>query len=146
MIDPRPVTPWFPHRLADHGDRVALAWFTAEGDRPRAMVAFSQDAGRTFGAPVRVDEAQTLGRVDAVILDDGRAVVSWLEFKPGASEFRGRIVSPDGTREPSFQITTSTADRQSGYPRMVRAGRELVFAWTSPRPTPQVKTAVVPLQ
>jgi acyl-CoA synthetase (AMP-forming)/AMP-acid ligase II len=24
MIDPRPVTPWFPHRLADHGDRVAL--------------------------------------------------------------------------------------------------------------------------
>ena len=69
---------------------------------PRAMVAFSSDGGKTFGKPVRVDDAQTLGRVDAVMLEDGRAVVSWLEFMPGASEFRARIVSPDGTREPAF--------------------------------------------
>lgn len=131
--------------LTAQGDRVALAWFTAEGDTPRAMVAFSNDGGKTFGKPVRVDEAQTLGRVDAVMLEDGRAIVSWLEFMPGASEFRGRIVSPDGTREPAFKITASTADRQSGYPRMVRSGRELIFAWTSPRPSPQVKTAVVSL-
>jgi hypothetical protein len=131
--------------LTAAGDRVALAWFTAEGDTPRAMVAFSRDGGKTFGKPVRVDEAQTLGRVDAVMLEDGRAVVSWLEFMPGASEFRARIVSPDGTREPSFRITASSADRQAGYPRMVRAGKELIFAWTSTRPTPQVKTAVVRL-
>jgi hypothetical protein len=131
--------------LAAAGDRVALAWFTAQADTPRAMVAFSSDGGQTFGPPVRVDDAQTLGRVDAVMLDDGRAVVSWLEFQPGASEFRARVVSPDGTREPAFRITTSTADRQSGYPRMVRAGKDLVFAWTSPRPTAQVKTAVVRL-
>jgi hypothetical protein len=127
------------------GDRVALAWFTAQADTPRAMVAFSSDGGKTFGKPVRVDDAQTLGRVDAVMLEDGRAVVSWLEFMPGASEFRARIVSPDGTREPAFRITASTADRQAGYPRMVRQGKELFFAWTSPRPTPQVKTAVVRL-
>ena len=127
------------------GDKVALAWFTAEGDTPRAMVAFSSDGGKTFGNPVRVDDTQTLGRVDAVMLDDGRAVVSWLEFMPGASEFRARIVSPDGAREPSFRVTASTADRQAGYPRMVRAGSELIFAWTSARPAPQVKTAAVRL-
>jgi hypothetical protein len=131
--------------LTAAGDRVALAWFTAEGDTPRAMVAFSSNGGKTFGTPVRVDEAQTLGRVDAVMLDDGRAVVSWLEFVPGASEFRARIVSPDGTREPAFRVTASTADRQAGYPRMVRHGKELIFAWTSTRPAPQVKTAIVRL-
>jgi hypothetical protein len=131
--------------LAAVGDRVALAWFTAQGDTPRAMVAFSNDGGKTFGQPVRVDDAQTLGRVDAVMLDDGRAVVSWLEFMPGASEFRARIVSPDGTREPAFRVTASTADRQAGYPRMVRAGKELIFAWTATRPTPHVKTAAVRL-
>jgi hypothetical protein len=109
------------------------------------MVAFSNDGGKTFGQPVRVDDAQTLGRVDAVMLDDGRAVVSWLEFMPGASEFRARIVSPDGTREPAFRVTASTADRQAGYPRMVRAGKELIFAWTATRPTPHVKTAAVRL-
>ncbi len=62
------------------GDRVALAWFTAEGDSPRALLAFSTDGGRSFGAPIRVDEEQTLGRVDVAMLPDGRAVVSWLEF------------------------------------------------------------------
>lgn len=129
--------------LAAAGDRVALAWFTAQGDTPRAMVAFSRDGGRSFGTPVRVDEAQTLGRVDVVMLDDGRAVVSWLEFVPGASEFRARIVSPDGTRQPAFRVTASTADRQAGHPRMVRAGDELIFAWTSTQPKPQVKSAAV---
>jgi hypothetical protein len=124
---------------------VALAWFTAEGDTPRAMVAFSSDGGVTFGKPIRVDDAKTLGRVDAVMLEDGRAVVSWLEFMPGASEFRARIVSPDGSREPAIRITASTADRQAGYPRMVRAGQDLIFAWTSTRPTPQVKTAAIRL-
>jgi hypothetical protein len=131
--------------LAAHGDHVALAWFTGVGDTPRVFVSFSKDGGRTFGRPVQVSDAQTLGRVDVVMLDDGRAVVSWLEFLPGASECRARIVAPDGTREPSFIITTSTADRQAGYPRMVRSGKELVFAWTATRPTPQVKTAVVAL-
>jgi hypothetical protein len=131
--------------LAAAGDRVALAWFTAEGDRPRVQVAFSSDAGKTFGDPIRVDETQTLGRVDAVMLDDGRAVVTWLEFSPGGSEFRARIVSPDGTRAPYMTVAPSTSDRQSGYPRMVRAGKHLIFAWTATRPTPQVKSAIVTL-
>jgi len=132
--------------LAAAGDRVVLAWFTAEGDSPRVLAAFSSDGGKTFGKPVRIDDVSTLGRVDAVMLDDGRAVVSWLEFMPGASEFRARVVTADGARGPHFTITGSTADRQAGYPRMVRSGKELIFAWTSPRPTPQVKTAAVTLR
>lgn len=131
--------------LAAIGDRVALAWFTAQGDVPRAMLAFSTDGGKSFGKPVRLDDVQTLGRVDVVMLDDGRAVASWLEFIPGGSEFRARIVAPNGTRGPHFTVTTSSADRQSGYPRMVRTGNELIFAWTATRPTPQVKTAALTL-
>lgn len=132
--------------LAAVGDRVALAWFTAQGDSPRALLAFSMDGGKTFGKPVRVDESQTLGRVDVVMLDDGRAVASWLEFAPEGSEFRARIVSPDGTRAPYFTIARSTSDRQSGYPRMVRTGNDLIFAWTATRPIPQVKTALLTLR
>lgn len=131
--------------LAAAGDRVALAWFTAEGDAPRAMLAFSADGGVSFGAPVRVDDVQTLGRVDVVMLPDGRAVASWLEFAPGGSEFRARVVSADGSRQPSFVVAASSSDRQSGYPRMALAGSELVFAWTATRPAPHVKTAVMAL-
>jgi hypothetical protein len=127
--------------LAAAGDRVALAWFTAEADAPRAMVAFSIDGGQTFGRPIRADEAQTLGRVDVEMLDNGSALVSWLEFTANGSEFRVREVSPDGRRGPHVTITPASSDRQSGYPRMVRSGKDVIFAWTATRPALQVKTA-----
>jgi hypothetical protein len=128
--------------LAASGDRVALAWFTAEGDKPRAQVAFSMDAGKTFGSPIRVDEFRSLGRVDTVILDDGSAVVMWIEFLETGSELRARGVHPDGRREPFVTVTATSSDRQSGYARMVRSGNDLVFAWTATKPALHVKTAV----
>ncbi len=128
------------------GDRVALAWFTAEGDAPRALLAFSTDGGRSFGAPIRVDEEQALGRVDVTLLPDGRAIVLWLEFLQQGSELRARIIAPNGQRSSHFTIAASSAERQSGYARMVRSGSDLVFAWTSTRPTHQVKTAVLTVQ
>jgi len=131
--------------LAASGDRVALAWFTAQGDQPRTSVAFSSDAGKTWSAPVRVDEARSLGRVDAVMLDNGSAVVMWMEHLDSGSELRARVVHPNGTREPFLTITSMTADRQSGYARMARSGTELVFAWVATKPTIQVKTAVARL-
>jgi hypothetical protein len=132
--------------LAASGDRVALAWFTAEGDRPRVLVAFSEDAGRTWGPPVRVDEARSLGRVDTVMLDDGSAVVMWMEHLDAGSELRARVVQPGGTRGPFITVSTMTADRQSGYARMVRVRDELVFAWVSTRPSLHVKTGVAALR
>jgi hypothetical protein len=128
--------------LAASGDHVALAWFTAAGDAPRVNVAFSDDGGRMWGAPVRVDEAKSLGRVDTVLLDDGRAIVLWMEHLETGSELRARIVAPDGTRDPYITIATMAATRQSGYARMVRSGNDLIFAWVSNNPAAQVKTAV----
>jgi hypothetical protein len=128
--------------LAASGDHVALAWFTAEGDRPRVNVAFSDDGGTTWGGPIRVDEVKSLGRVDTVLLDDGRAVVLWMEHLDRGSELRARIVASNGTREPHVTIASMAANRQSGYARMVRSGNDLVFAWVSNNPTSQVKTAV----
>jgi hypothetical protein len=132
--------------LAASGDRVALAWFTAQGDQPRVQVAFSNDAGKTWGPPVRVDEARSLGRVDSILLDNGSAVVMWMEHLDTGSELRARVVHPNGTREPFMTVSSMTADRQSGHARMVRSGNELVFAWVATRPTMQVKTAVAPLR
>lgn len=127
--------------LAAEGSHVALAWFTAEGNRPRVQVAFSSDSGATFGAPVRVDDVTTLGRVDVVMLAADRALVSWMEFSPGGSELRIREVARDGTRSASRTVTSMASDRASGYPRMVRAGDRVYFAWTVTRPTPTIALA-----
>ena len=136
-----PACPVNGPALASRGDRVAIAWFTAANGEGRVNVAFSSDAGATFSAPQRVDDGKPEGRVDIVMLEDGSAIVQWIErLEPGA-EVRMRRVANGGPAGPATRVATITSDRTSGYPRVVAAGRELVFAWTAK----QVKTAVAPL-
>jgi hypothetical protein len=115
--------------LSAAGDTVAIAWYTAPGQQPRALVAFSLDGGATWGAPIRVDDGMPLGRVDLELLGDGSALVSWLEAT-GAAEVRARRVHRDGVVEPSWMVAATSESRASGFPRMARAGGEIVFAWT----------------
>ena len=60
------------------GDRVAVAWFTAAGNEPRVLLAFSDDGGTTFEPPLQISEGFALGRVDVVLLEDGSAFALWV--------------------------------------------------------------------
>jgi hypothetical protein len=127
--------------LAADGKTVALAWFTAKGDEGHTFIAFSSDSGRTFGNPIRLDDASALGRVDSTLLADGSAIATWIEFADGKAQFRMRRVTASGERGPAITVTGLTANRASGYPRMARFGDELVFAWTESGTPSSVKTA-----
>jgi hypothetical protein len=129
--------------LAARGRDVALAWFAAPGDESRVQVAFSGDGGATFGRPVRVDDGKPAGRVDVVLLDDGDALVSWLESAGERGEVRVRRVRPDGARGPALVAAGSSTARSTGFPRMERAGTEVVIAWRDSAEPPHVHTAVV---
>ena len=132
--------------LGASGRDVAVAWFTVAEDLGHVFVAFSSDAGRTFGAPVRVDDVSALGRVDVELLPDGAAIVSWIEVADKRSEFRIRRVDRSGQRAPSTSVAGISANRSSGYPRMARRGNELVFAWTDTEAVgSRVRTATAPL-
>ena len=134
-----------PSVVAD-GERVAVAWFTGARDTARVNVAFSSDAGATFSAPVRVDDGNPVGRVDVEFDGNGRALVTWLErVGEAGAEVRLRSVSPDGVSSEPVVVASSAAARTSGFPRMVRSGNELVFAWTQPGDTARVRMAVAPL-
>jgi hypothetical protein len=126
--------------VAASGRRVAVAWFTGAGDTPRVKLAFSTDAGETFGAPITVDSGNPAGRVDVLLLDDGSALASWLEKLPGGGEVRVRRVRPDGQSEPPVTVSASGTARSNGFPQMARAGDSVVFAWTGSR----VLTAILP--
>lgn len=116
--------------------RVAVAWFTGANDSARVKVAFSNDGGATFGVPVRVDDGNPAGRVDVLLVEDGAAVVSWVENVGERAEVRVRRIRSGaelgGAREPAVTIAQSTASRSSGFPRMAAAGDEVFFAWTVP--------------
>ena len=129
--------------LSARGRDVALAWFTARNDEGRAFVAFSQDAGRSFGAPIRLDDAGALGRVDVELTPDGSAIASWIEFAQQRAQFRVRRVEPSGARSPSATVSSLAGTRASGYPRLGLSGDELVFAWTeNAQGASRVQTAV----
>jgi hypothetical protein len=84
--------------LSARGREVAIAWFTGKDEQGRAFVAFSHDTGRTFGPPIRLDDAGAQGRVDVELAADGSAVASWIEFADQPSQFRVRRVEPSGKR------------------------------------------------
>lgn len=113
--------------------RVAVAWYTAVDGRPQVKVAMSNDAGASFGAPVIVDDGKPAGRVDVLLLANGDTLVSWLEQLPDGGAVRVRRIDSDGTRHDAVTVTPAGTARSNGFPRMVRTGRTLIFAWTGPR-------------
>jgi hypothetical protein len=105
--------------------------------------SFSHDAGATFGAPVRLDEAGTLGHVGVALLSDGTAVASWVEFANRRAQFEIRRLDPAGSCGPAQVVSGIGAERTSGYPRIVRRADELLLAWTETHDGGStVKTAV----
>jgi len=119
--------------LAADGNRVAAAWFTAPDGTPRVQAAFSDDSGRRFGPPIAVDADAPTGRVDAVLLDDGTALVSWIGQDADGSALRVRHVRPDGTAGRPRTVATVSPSRSTGMPRMVRAGDRVYWAWVGER-------------
>ena len=129
--------------LSARGRTAAVAWFTAAGGTGHAYAAFSQDAGRTWDTPIRLDDGESLGQVDIELLDDGSAVATWMEFANERAQLRVRHVKPSRERSAAVVLAGQDAPRVSGYPRMVRDGRDLVFVWAeSMGGTQQVQAAI----
>ena len=110
---------------------VAVAWFTAANDVPKVKVAFSTDDGATFGEAVAIDQGAPTGRVDVLQLDDGSALVSWLEHTGlGEMLYLCRVTAREGCREPNV-LAVNRQGRTIGFPRMTLVGDAAYIAWTA---------------
>jgi hypothetical protein len=132
--------------VAGAGDRVGVAWYTAAGERPRVRLAVSEDGGRSFGPPIDVDDGAPAGRADLLFLDDGTALVSWIEGAGDNAGVRIRAVSPRSGAGPSATVAAASAERASGFPRMLATEAGVLFAWTDPGRAPRVRIALVTLE
>lgn len=128
--------------VAADGKRVAVAWFTGAANSSHVKIAFSQDAGATFSQSVQVDDGESVGRVDTVLLPDGSALVCWLSGNTDGGEIKVRRVRADGSLGPPAVIAKTDISRSSGFPRMARLGDEVHFAWTEFGKPSNVRTAV----
>jgi hypothetical protein len=116
--------------LSANGQAVVMSWFTVKNEQGQAYAAFSQDSGKTFASPIRIDDGGTLGRVDIEMLADGSALATWIEFADQRAQFRARRIERNGTRSAPITIAGIAGSRSSGYPRTAVANGEVVFAWT----------------
>lgn len=123
--------------LAASGRDVVAAWYTYADQRPAVRVAFSSDAGATFDRPIDVDAPHgaraPLGRVDVVLDRPGEALVSWIASERDDARLLVRRVARDRRRGAELVLATSTAARDSGFPRMEILGGDIVVAWTDVR-------------
>jgi hypothetical protein len=80
-------------KAAVMGNTLAVAWFTAVGDMASVKLSFSKDGGAHFEAPIPVQGSEAIGRVDALLLDQDTALVSWMESNNGKAQVMAATVN-----------------------------------------------------
>ena len=114
------------------GDHAALVWFTGAGGVPAVKMAFSDDRGASFGPARQIDLGGPAGRVDLLQLEDGSALVSWVEWTAaGEVLLTCRATAADGCGDP-IAIAVNRTGNAMGFPRMTLAGDDVYIAWTAP--------------
>ena len=93
------------------------------------QVAFSADAGESFGDPSLLDAEAPLGRVDVVLDGEGGAVVSWLAGGKDRAAVRLQRISSTGVMGHLVTVAETSAARASGFPRLVRLEDRLFLIW-----------------
>ena len=131
--------------LASFGNETAVAWYTSPNSTPSVNVAFSNDEGASFEAPIRVDVSQPIGRVDLVWINDKEVMVSWIETSDMTTNILSRIVSKNGEMLEPRIISEIEPGRVSVYPQMEIVDDQLFFAWTESGNGGGIKSKWVPL-
>jgi hypothetical protein len=109
-----------------HGNNVVVAWWTRAGDQPKVYVAFSSNAGDSFGEPIRVDSGNPEGQVTVAWTSDKRAaVVGWLEDH----KVWARWVNAEGRSGNPSVIGNSPP--HSRLPRWVARNGSIFAVWTA---------------
>jgi hypothetical protein len=131
--------------IAVTGGRIGVAWYTGAQDKNRVQLAFSDDGGQRFGAPVRLDQGSPTGRVSLAMLSEGGAQVAWLENANDETRLVTRRITRNGEPGPVATVATIPAGRGGSFPHMVRSRDQVVLTWTEPGNPARVRTALARL-
>ena len=74
-----------------------------------------------FWRTTRIDDGNPIGRVDVEILDEGTAMVSWME----GIMIKAARVHANGTIDSSLTVASTSDSRSSGFPQMTKSGEPI---------------------
>jgi hypothetical protein len=116
-------------RIDARGAHAAVAWYTAADGKAAVNLAVSRDGGATFSAPLHVDAGHPAGRVDLALLDDGSAVVTWVETGGKGANVVARRVKEDGSLDKPLLLGSGASPASIGFPRMAFSKENILAAW-----------------
>ncbi len=131
--------------ISAKGSNVASAWFTAKDGFPQVKLAFSSDAGASFGTPIIVSEGVTNGRVGITYLENGTIAVSWMDTKDKEASVMVANYGTQGELLKKIEVAKTSAARASGFPVITSRGNEVFMAWTETADKSKVQTAKINL-
>lgn len=124
-------------------NRSVVAWFTAAGGTNQVNVAFSGAWAWAFESPITLARGnEVVGRVDARLLPDGSAIVTWVEMGARPAVMAAQV-RRDGTIESSQPVTRSAPE---GFPRIALSHDNVAVAWTAAGSPRRVRLAMISLQ
>jgi hypothetical protein len=127
-----PACPVNGPSVAARGNDVAVAWYTAAGDKPAVKLARSADGGATFADPIALDTgATTQGRV-AVAIDAQQVWTVWLREENGAQSLWLARYSTDLSKElQRIKLADLQGKgRATGFPKLLLNGTAAYVVWT----------------
>ena len=117
-------------KVAVNSKDLAIAWFTVFNDNPLVNVSFSKNNGNSFGAPVKVNDHDAIGRVDVSFLNDKEVIVSYMEVDDIGTYLRIKKVSFDGKISEPITISKIDGGRNTGVPQLEIIDSEIFIVWT----------------
>ncbi len=118
-------------KVAVQENSVAVAWFTAADNVPKVNLSFSKDAGDNFLEPLTISEGKAIGRVDLLMLDQGTALISWMESSEDLALVRIAKVGIDGIVQKIITVAEISGERSTGFPQMELVGDQIFMAWNN---------------
>ena len=117
-------------KVAVNSKDLAIAWFTVSNDNPLVNVSFSKNNGNSFGAPVKVNDHDAIGRVDVSFLNDKEVIVSYMEVDDIGTYLRIKKVSFDGKISEPITISKIDGGRNTGVPQLEIIDSDIFIVWT----------------
>ncbi|MGB1383946.1 MAG: hypothetical protein ACPG66_03075 [Flavobacteriales bacterium] len=131
--------------LVGNGQRFLASWYTAANNEPRILAAWREAGAASFDEPTTQHTFDPLGRVDVAVDGRGHFYSVWLQANStGGVDWVGMHWDNFGNpvRMGPEILVAASEQRAGGFPALTGLDEGVLLAWTNPRPSPHVMTAV----
>ena len=117
-------------KVVSNSKNLAVSWFTVFDGKPTVNLSFSESYGSSFSSPIKINDLNAIGRVDAAFLNEKEVIVSYMEGDDFGTYLRIKKVSIDGKVSEPITISKIDSGRGTGVPQLEILNGEIFIMWT----------------